>query len=313
MRVLHLTNMYPNEKNWRSGIFVKKQIDSLRNKGLDQELVCLGAGFGGYRKIFSLQEKVKWAELIHAHFGHVGSLALFWKFIKGKPLVVSYCGSDILGTLNHREKALAWINTYLSKFIDYAIVRSAQLSVKVKAKKINVIPCGIDVKLFHETEQIKARKSIGLEDYGGKLILFLGQKNNPVKNFPLFQKALSLLDFEFRHLLLEDIVYDRVYDYMNAADVCVLTSHYEGSPNVIKEAMCCNRPIVSVDVGDVRGVLDGAGGCFVVDPDPVRIAGAINKAIGYKRTAARQRVFQLGLDLDTVAEKIIGVYREVCH
>lgn len=113
--------------------------------------------------------------------------------------------------------------------------------------------------------------------------------------------------------MLEDIPHDQVAYYMNAADVCVLTSHYEGSPNAIKEAMGCNRPIVSVDVGDVRELLGGINGSFVVSSNPADIAGAIKKAIEYRKTNARQRIFDLGLDLDTTAEKIIKVYKEFCH
>jgi glycosyltransferase involved in cell wall biosynthesis len=313
MRVLHLTNIYPNKRNFYSGIFVKKQIDSLGKNGIDYQLVCLGKNLGGYRKIFFIKKKVEWADVIHAHFGHVGTLALAWKSIKNKPLVVSYCGSDILGALSLKERFLAGVNVFFSKYVDYAIVRSAELSKKVKAKTIDVISSGIDMGLFQEIDQAQARKAVGLAEYSGRLILFLGQKNIRVKNFSLFKKALDCLDFEFKYLLLENIPHDRVPFYMNAADVCVLTSYYEGSPNVIKEAMGCNRPIVSVDVGDVRSLLGGINGCFVVDSDPRQIAGAIKKALDFRKTGVRQKIFELGLDLDATAEKVIRVYKAISN
>jgi len=304
--------MYPLSSGSYFGIFVKEQIDSL-SKSVEQKVICLGKSSGGYAKIFSLKAEVSWADILHCHFGHTGSLALFWKFIKKKPLIVSYCGSDLLNNKGIKGSAITNINSFLSKYVDCAIVRTVELSKKVRAKRIRLIPCGIDVGLFREIEQIQARKAIGLGSDAGKIILFLGQKNNRVKNFPLFKKALENLDFEFKYLLLEDIPHDQVSYYMNAADVCVLTSHYEGSPNAIKEAMGCNRPIVSVDVGDVRELFSGIHGCFMVNSDPYQIAGAIKKAMECRKTNARQRIFALGLDLDTTAEKIIKVYKELCH
>ncbi len=50
---------------------------------------------------------------------------------------------------------------------------------------------------------------------------------------------------------------------MKASDVLLLTSYWEGSPNVIKESMACNLPIISVDVGDVKEVISGTFNCFL--------------------------------------------------
>jgi teichuronic acid biosynthesis glycosyltransferase TuaC len=310
LKILHITNMYPFSPGSYFGIFVKRQIDSL-SKSVEQKVISLAKASGGYAKIFSLGGEVSWADILHCHFGHTGSLALFWKFKKKKPLIVSYCGSDLLNNKGLKEAAITNLNSLLSKYVDCAIVRTVELSKKVRAKRIRLIPSGVDVGIFRQMEQTEARKAIGLGNYTGKIILFLGQKNNRVKNFPLFKKALEDLDFKFKFMLLEGIAYDRVAYYMNAADVCVMTSHYEGSPNAIKEAMSCNRPIVSVEVGDVRELLGGIHGCSVVNSSPAQIAGAIKKASEYKQTNGRQRIFDQGLDLDATAGKIIKVYKEI--
>jgi glycosyltransferase involved in cell wall biosynthesis len=64
--------------------------------------------------------------------------------------------------------------------------------------------------------------------------------------------------------------------YMNACDLLLLTSTHEGSPVVTKEAIACNLPIVSVNVGDVEDQLKGIEGCIVCNDDNVV---TISKAI----------------------------------
>ena len=44
-------------------------------------------------------------------------------------------------------------------------------------------------------------------------------------------------------------------------DILVLTSYFEGSPNIVKEAISCGLPVISVDVGDVKEQIDGIDNC----------------------------------------------------
>jgi glycosyltransferase involved in cell wall biosynthesis len=311
--------MYPTLQNPYFGIFVKTQINSLEQRGLDIKLSCIGPYFGGYRKILSLKKEVQWSDIIHCHFGHLGSLALFWKFAQDKPLVVSYCGSDLLGSVRRngryhfKGKILALANSYLSRYVTYAIAKSGSLSKRIKTRRIKIIPSGVDMLLFKELDRESSRERIGLKDYPGKIILFLGQRNNPVKNFSLFQETLECLDFEFKYIALEAIPYEKVVYFLNSADVCVLTSFHEGSPNVIKEAMACNRPVVSVDVGDVKELFKGVEGCFVVKHDPKDIADAVSKAVQFDKVNARQRLLDLRLDLESTAEKIMNIYCDILN
>jgi len=122
MNILYITNLYPTLKKSHFGIFVKNQIDSIRKKGINTKVICIGKDFGGYHKIFSIKNEINWSDIIHCHFGHIGTLALFWKLFKNKPLVVSYCGDDLLGSVGSDEKyhfkgkILASINSFFSKF-----------------------------------------------------------------------------------------------------------------------------------------------------------------------------------------------------
>ena len=100
---------------------------------------------------------------------------------------------------------------------------------------------------------------------------------------------------------------------MCAADVLLMTSISEGSPNVIKEAMACNCPIVVTDVGDVHERLDGLGGCYVAKTyEPSELSELVKKVLLYgKRTDGRKTLLSQGLTTEMVAKSIIGVYNEV--
>lgn len=314
MKVLHITNMFPFKDNPHYGIFVKNQIDSLKAKGIEARVACIGREFGGYRKILNFRDDVFWADLIHCHFGHTGSMAVIFKVARGRPLVVSYCGDDLLGGVKRngryhlKGKVLAWINSFLSHHIDFAVVKSDALFRRVKTKKATVIPNGVDIDLFRPMDKQAAREKIGLKDYPGKILFFLGQKENPVKNYALFKEATKLLGCDFKELFLEGLPYEEIVYYLAACDVCVLTSLHEGSSNALKEAMACNKPIVTVKAGDAQKLLDNAEGCFVVDYNPIAVAKAIGEAWEIKESRARDIIIKNGLDLMGTADKLISVY-----
>jgi len=104
-------------------------------------------------------------------------------------------------------------------------------------------------------------------------------------------------------------------EYYSASDVILLTSLWEGSPNVIKEAMACNCPIVTTDVGDVRWIIGDTEGCYIASLDPNDYSLKMKKALDFAqksgKTNGRNRIIYLGLDADTIALRIIGVYEKV--
>jgi glycosyltransferase involved in cell wall biosynthesis len=264
-----------------------------------------------------LAEDMKWADMIHCHFGHTGSLVLPWKLAKRKPMVVSYCGDDLLGRVGKKGRycmegaLLAAVNSFTSNFIDYAIVQSKELLNRARSRKKKIVRYGTDTDHFREMDRDAAKEAAGLGGFEGKVIFFMGQKDVPVKNFRLFRDAMQFLHVDHKCLSLGNVGSGDMAQMMNASDVCVLTSLHEGSPNVIREAMACNRPIVSVDVGDVRELLEPVEGCFVTGHDPEEIASAIGKAFDFGRTEARERLLALGLDTEGTAGDVVDVYNEI--
>lgn len=80
---------------------------------------------------------------------------------------------------------------------------------------------------------------------------------------------------------------------------------------VIKEAMACNLPIVSTDVGDVAEIMEGVEGCYLVKPNPEDMADKLLKVLQWRRrTNGRDKIKHLGSG--PIAQRIIAVYDELC-
>jgi glycosyltransferase involved in cell wall biosynthesis len=150
--------------------------------------------------------------------------------------------------------------------------------------------------LFRHTPQQAARRALSLPEEP-RYILFAARRENPIKRFELAREAVAHLNPELGAELLvaEGVPPDQMPLYINAADIVLLTSSREGSPNIVKEALACNQRVVSVDVGDVRERLAGIGGCVVCDDDqPATIAAAIETALSAPApTNGREAVEQL--------------------
>ena len=100
--------------------------------------------------------------------------------------------------------------------------------------------------------------------------------------------------------------------YLNAADVFLLTSKWEGSPNIVKEAMACNIPIVATEVGDIKYLFGNTEGYYYTNPLPDRLAEKINYILDNElKPEGRQRIIDLNLDYDSFAEKLISIYLEI--
>jgi glycosyltransferase involved in cell wall biosynthesis len=103
--------------------------------------------------------------------------------------------------------------------------------------------------------------------------------------------------------------------WYNASDVVILTSLWEGSPNVIKEAMACNRPIVATNVGDIDFLLGDTPNCYVTDftiaKTAIQIDAALKTHTNSSFTPIRERINILKLDSHSIALKIIGHYNSL--
>ena len=132
----------------------------------------------------------------------------------------------------------------------------------------------------------------------------IGENTN--RQSPIANRPIKLIE-------LKGYTRDQVNALMYNCDALLLTSKTEGSPQVIKEAMACGCPIVSVDVGDVAERVSGIEGCYVVRTrEPKNIAEALQKALAYEgKTNGRERIQEVGLSNEQVAEQLIAIYQSL--
>ena len=147
-------------------------------------------------------------------------------------------------------------------------------------------------------------------------MLFAGAFDNAVKDPELAKQAMNELTNEGINaelIELKGYTRNQVNALMYNCDAFLMTSKTEGSPQVIKEALVCGCPIVSVDAGDVKERLEGVEGCYVVESRNSRdLAEALKKALAFNgRTKGRERIVKMGLSNEAVAKRIIEIYNKV--
>lgn len=185
------------------------------------------------------------------------------------------------------------------------------LAGAIEGKKCSLIPCGISLSDDQLQSRTEARKALGWSA-DEKKVLFTSAFDNSVKDPELAKAAVSLLG-GVELVELNGYSRSEVNRLMCAVDCLLMTSKTEGSPQVIKEAMACGCPIVSVDVGDVAERTEGVSGCFVLKSrEPRDIAEALKKAIAFEgKTNGREKILEYGLTNELVAKKIIKIYGDI--
>ena len=103
---------------------------------------------------------------------------------------------------------------------------------------------------------------------------------------------------------------EEVHLLMNAVDILIVTSHSETGPLVVKEALACNCPIISTDVGDVKELVNSTRNCYIVEYDAKHIEQRIRDILSSnKKSNGRAAVKHLSLE--KVAKDVYSIYKRV--
>lgn len=312
MKVLHITNNYPTEKNPIFGIFVKEQIDSLTKLGLKNDIFFINGREKGELEYLKAITRLRnyliknQYDIIHCHHVLSAICLILSGYAKKNKTIVSFQNDPA------NELGLIFFK-FIKKYAKAIILKNN--SSQIDNKYVYYLPNGVNTNFFKPSDKKEAYIKLNL-DPSKKYILFVSSNFiRKQKRYDRFQATISIL--KEKHQNLEELVLmntrrELIPFYFNAADIHLLTSDFEGSPNSVKEAMACNTSVVSTNVGNVKELLENVKGSFVSSSnDPKELARLAEIALNSKEQNGREKIIQLELDIDSVAKKLIDIYKKV--
>ena len=328
MKVLAITNMLPTSACPSQGTFIERQLVSLKPL-VDMQVLHIDRVQSGRRAYSDVRPRLRQAiadgrpDLIHVMYG--GALALLVAMAAQRlPLVVSFCGSDLLGDPQRSWKrrgvgrATVWASKLAALRADAVIAKSRQLAARVPAlvspDKIHVIPNGVDLNRFRPLDTSVCRRQLGWAEDEFQ-VLFTGDPANETKRFADARNAVECVrarGVPARLKLMRGVSHDQVPVWLNAAHSVLLCSLHEGSPNIVKESLACECPVVSTDVGDVAERIEGIDGCYLSDRNTQSLADCLEAVFRRGvRLSCRHKIASIALSV--VADRIFSIYRNMCQ
>ncbi|MFN4881582.1 MAG: glycosyltransferase [Bacteroidota bacterium] len=315
MKILFIIPYHPSPSAF---IFSKRQAQDVAKSGLCCEIFYLNTKFSFINYVKELKRLRKLIhrfnpDVIHAQYGTL--TAFFASISNNKPLVVTFQGSDINDT-----KDIHPVRNYIGKWMSYYAARKARKIICVSDDLLNrlkqckekaiVIPSGIDINIFKPIDADQCKRQLNLDH--NKNYIFFNANNPLIKRLDLAKQVCVILsNYNVELLSLTgNIAPNEIPLYINASAFVLLCSDSEGSPMVIKEALACDVPIISVDVGDVKARINGVKNCFIVDQDPKALADQAELILQNPscRTNGRDRLMRDGIDSGSITKKLIEIY-----
>lgn len=318
-RPLRVLFVIPSASGGASMIFATRQSESVEQAGITGLKFFL-ASRTNPRIILRERERLR-AEIanfkpdvVHAHFGTM--TGFFCACFSPVPVVITYRGSDLnpAPSMSQTRWRFAFLLSQL------AALRASRIICVSKALKrrlwwrrdrATVIPTGVDTRRFAPCPREEARLRLGWRQEE-RIVVFNAGKTPAVKRLDLAEAAIAEAEkicgpirFE---VLRGETPPDQVVHILNAANCLLMTSDYEGSPTIVQEAMACNLPVVTVEVGDVQERLFNVQPTRIVDREPQALGKAIAEfAASDLRSNGAEAAQEIALD--TLRETLAEVYR----
>ncbi len=327
MKILTVTNMYPFAAEHYYGSFVREHVDALVSEGVEVDVIFVNPKEGKVRYLTEMPRlaraiRERSYDVLHAQHSYcaVQTAGLRSVLQIDTPLLFTIHEGEAYSTSSagrsaRLSKRLAYWKRLKRLALDLSdhvvTVDERLLSVLGYQGGYSVIAPAVDTELFRPLDRAECRGRLDLPREGA-IVFFPASVARPEKGVDVFRAALAHVDRKVHVCYGGQIERAQMPLYMNAADVVVATSHFEASPMIVKEAMACDTPVVSTDVGDVRALFGASAGCFCVDRDPQEIARALRWALELTGpVGAREQVLARGLSPASVAARYREIYREM--
>lgn len=283
--------------------FFDQQVDALEDLGVASSVVTVPGDAGSrgpaaYARFAgeTVARRQDPFDLVHANYGLTAPFALA---ASPRPVVLTLWGSDLMGPGWLRRLSLA-----AARAAAAVVVPSAPLAAELDCEHA-VIPFGVDTDLFRPVDRETAREQVGWSA-DERIVLFPWDPDRPVKNYPLAERVVARVPGATLRTV-HGVPHSRMPAYLNASDAVLVTSRRESGPMVVREAVACNVPVVSRDVGFAADVLADVEGCAVADEEAA-LASTLEAVLG-ERTDGRGTV--TGLDPERTGARLAALYRSV--
>ena len=316
MKVLHITANYPTSAHPVFGIFVKEQVESLRNEGVEcdvffsngKEKGGMEAHWASIRKVRKLLRENHY-DVIHCHHAISGLILLLAGGTFGHKCVMSYQNDPT------REFGRMRLFRLLYATFDRIIIKNT--TPLLGKKKVVYLPNGTNSAFFRPMEKDVCKEQLGLEE-DKHYILYMDSNagKRTQKRHDRYEEVIRIVKSRIdgvESIELTNTPRERIPVFMNACDLHLLTSDFEGSPNSVKECLCCNTPVVSTPVGNVHEMMGDILGCYVTEGFTAKeLAECVKKVLtSDKPFNGRELFLAKGYGIETVARKLKGLYESI--
>jgi glycosyltransferase involved in cell wall biosynthesis len=308
------------------GIFIKRQVDSVRAAGIRCD-VLYQRGYASRLAYPSaalrlLVSTIRWRNRYRLIHVHAGETALAARCHLGTPMLVSYCGDDVLGDPDEsgrvppRKRLRAAAGRTHSRLFPAVITKSNEMADRLPKRtrrRTTVLPNGVNTNVFRPLDRAEARERVGWSDDERVALFAATRPESPRKRRGLAEAACREAADKIGPVHLHvtgDCSPDDMPVLLNAADCLLLTSSIEGSPNVVKEAVMCNLPVVTTPTGDVEEILAAVEPSWICEPTPAALGDALTVCLR-SRTRSNGRAVAGWLDERRIAERLIALYRQL--
>jgi teichuronic acid biosynthesis glycosyltransferase TuaC len=256
---------------------------------------------------------------------HAGETALAARFFAGPPMLVSYCGDDILGdpaddaSIPFVSRVRAAVIRGHAALTTATITKSQEMHNRLPRhiqRKNIVLPNGVDSTLFVQYDKREARQKLG---WGSeeRVVLFAATKPDiPRKRRWLAEEACALASEKLgpiRFHVSGLTPPDEMPVLMSAADCLLHTASLEGSPNVVKEALMCNLPVIATPSGDISLLLRGVEPSYICPPSPRALANALVELLAAPSASNGRASIENELSATAIAERLLALYSQLAR